>query len=438
MLFLVSHAPGGLLPTIRSRCRRLRFDPWAEGDVADFVRARTAASEEDALRLARMAQGAPGRALALAVVGALGIDEAAHALLRGLPAGDASSLQALSESFRGGEGAERFQLLFERLADQVREAAVTGVLQGGAGRRALGRRLGHADPPAARGGRGEPRPRRLLLDRHGRPPRRGASLSRRMLIDSHVNLHAPQYDDDREAVIERARAAGVARMVTICDKVSSFPAVLAVAQAHDDIWCSVGTHPHEAKENPRLEAGELIRLADHERVVGIGETGLDFHYDLSPRAVQADVFRAHIAAARDTGLPLIVHSRLADEVMAEILESEYAAGRYRLLLHCYTSGPELARRAAALGAYFSVSGIATFKAASEVRAVIADMPADRVIVETDCPYLAPVPMRGRRNEPAFLPHILAKLAEIRGWSVAEAEARTEDAFFTLFDRIARP
>ena len=259
-----------------------------------------------------------------------------------------------------------------------------------------------------------------------------------MLIDSHVNLHAPQYDDDREAVIERARAAGVARMVTICDKVSSFPAVLAVAQAHDDIWCTVGTHPHEAKENPQLEPGELIRLADHEKVVGIGETGLDFHYDLSPREVQADVFRAHIAAARATGLPLIVHSRLADDVMAEILESEYAAGPYRLLLHCYTSGPQLAARAAALGAWFSVSGIATFKAAGEVRAVIADMPADRIIVETDCPYLAPVPMRGRRNEPAFLPHVLAKLAEIRGWSLTEAEARTEDAFFTLFDRIARP
>jgi TatD DNase family protein len=259
-----------------------------------------------------------------------------------------------------------------------------------------------------------------------------------MLIDSHVNLHAPQYDDDREAVIARARTAGVGRMITICDKVSSFRAVLAVAEAHDDIWCSVGTHPHEAKENPGLVADDLIRLADHERVVGIGETGLDFHYDLSPRDVQADVFRAHIAAARQTGLPLIVHSREADDVMAEILESEYAAGPYRILLHCYTSGPELAARAAALGAYFSVSGIATFKAASEVRAVIADMPEGRIIVETDCPYLAPVPMRGRRNEPAFLPHVLAKLAEIRGWSLEEAEARTEDAFFTLFDRIARP
>jgi len=259
-----------------------------------------------------------------------------------------------------------------------------------------------------------------------------------MLIDSHVNLHAPQFDEDRDEVIARARDAGVARMVTICDKLSSFPTVLGLANAHADIWCSVGTHPHEAKENPYLKPDDLIALTDHPKVVGIGETGLDFHYDFSPRDVQANVFRAHIAAARATGLPLIVHSREADAVMAEILEAAYASGPFRLLLHCYTSGPELAKRAAALGAWFSVSGIATFKAAAEVRAVIADMPADRIIVETDCPYLAPAPMRGRRNEPALLPHVLNKLAEIRGWTASEAEARTETAFFNLFDRIPRP
>jgi TatD DNase family protein len=173
-------------------------------------------------------------------------------------------------------------------------------------------------------------------------------------------------------------------------------------------------------------------------VVGIGETGLDFHYDLSPRHIQVRVFRAHAEAARLTGLPLVVHTREADLEMGDILEEEYAKGPFRLLMHCYTSGAELAARAAALGAWFSVSGIATFKAAEEVRAVIRDMPAERIIVETDCPYLAPVPYRGRRNEPAFLPHILAKLAEIRGWTLAEAEARTEDAFFALFERIPRP
>jgi TatD DNase family protein len=258
-----------------------------------------------------------------------------------------------------------------------------------------------------------------------------------MLIDSHVNLHAPQYDEDREAVIARARAAGVKLMVNISDKVSHFDKVRAVADAAD-IWCTVGTHPHEAKENPDLSAAELVRLAADPRVVGIGETGLDFHYDLSPRDVQAKVFREHVAAARATGLPLIVHTREADQAMCDILEEEYAAGPFRLLLHCYTSGPELAARAAALGAWFSVSGIATFKAAEDVRAVIRDMPAERIIVETDCPYLAPIPHRGRRNEPAYIGHVLDKLAEIRGWSRGEAEERTEAAFFELFDRIPRP
>ena len=258
-----------------------------------------------------------------------------------------------------------------------------------------------------------------------------------MLIDSHVNLHAPQFDADREAVISRALASGVRLMVNICDRVSNYEAVRLVAQ-HPDIWCTVGTHPHEAKEDPDLSAETLAALAADPRVVGIGETGLDFHYDLSPRHIQAKVFRAHAAAARRTGLPLVVHTREADAEMGDILEAEFAEGPFRLLMHCYTSGPELAARAAALGAWFSVSGIATFKAAEDVRAVIADMPADRIIVETDCPYLAPTPYRGRRNEPAFLPHILAKLAEIRGWTLQEAETRTEDAFFALFDRIPRP
>lgn len=258
-----------------------------------------------------------------------------------------------------------------------------------------------------------------------------------MLIDSHVNLHAAQFNEDRAEVIARARAAGIALMVNISDKVSGFAAVRAVAEA-PDIWCTVGTHPHEAKENPNLPAQTLIDLAADPKVVGIGETGLDFHYDLSPRDVQAKVFRAHVAAARETGLPLVVHTREADAVMGDILDEEYSRGAFRMLMHCYTSSADLARRAAALGAWFSVSGIATFKAAEDVRQVVAQMPADRIIVETDCPYLAPVPYRGRRNEPAYLPHVLAKLAEVRGWSLAEAEARTEAAFFDLFDRIPRP
>ena len=259
-----------------------------------------------------------------------------------------------------------------------------------------------------------------------------------MLIDSHVNLHAPQFDDDREAVITRARTAGIGLMLNICDRVSGFAKVHQLALDHDDIWATVGTHPHEAKENPLLSRDDLCSLAASPRVVGIGETGLDFHYDLSPRDIQIEVFRAHIAAARATGLPLIVHTRDADQAMGDMLETEYAAGAFRMLMHCYTSGAVLARRAAALGAWFSVSGIATFKAAQNVRNIISEMPEDRIILETDCPYLAPTPVRGRRNEPAYLPHILAKLAEIKGWSLEQTEDRTETAFFELFDRIPKP
>jgi TatD DNase family protein len=259
-----------------------------------------------------------------------------------------------------------------------------------------------------------------------------------MLIDSHVNLHAPQFDDDRSHVIARAREAGVGLMITICDKVSSFDRVRAIAEDHQDIWCSVGTHPHESRENPELSAGELIALASHSRVVGIGETGLDFHYDFSPRDVQEAVFRQHIEAARKLQIPLIVHTREADDLMGDILEEETGKGAFPILMHCYTSGARLAQRAAALGAWFSISGIATFKAAGDVRDIIANMPEDRMILETDCPYLAPVPMRGRRCEPAFLPHIQAKLAEIRGWTLAETENRTESAFYELFLRISRP
>jgi hydrolase, TatD family len=259
-----------------------------------------------------------------------------------------------------------------------------------------------------------------------------------MLIDSHVNLHAPQFDEDREAVIDRARAAGVGLMLEISDKLSTFDATHALAIAHDDIWCTVGVHPHEAKDHLDLSADALITLAKRKKVVGIGECGLDFHYDLSPRDIQAEVFVQHIEAARRTGLPLVVHTREADERMAEILESEMRQGTFRLLMHCYTSGPDLARRAADLGAWFSVSGIATFKAANDVRDIIRSMPEDRIIVETDCPYLAPVPHRGRRNEPAFVGRVLEALATIRGWDLTQTEQRTTDAFFTLFDRIPRP
>ncbi|MAC39356.1 MAG: LuxR family transcriptional regulator [Maricaulis sp.] len=260
-----------------------------------------------------------------------------------------------------------------------------------------------------------------------------------MFIDTHVNLHGEQFADDLDAVIERARAAGVERMIAICCRLSDFDAVSAIAEAHDDIYCTIGAHPHHAKDRPDITAGELVEIARHRKVVGIGETGLDFHYGYSPREDQFASLKAHIEAARQTDLPLVLHTREADEAMADLLEEEMGKGAFRPLLHCYTGGADLARRAARLGAWFSASGIVTFKKAEDVRAVFRDeVPDDRVILETDCPYLAPVPHRGKRCEPAFLPDVAAGLAAVKGWTIEECATRTTQAALNLFDRIAKP
>jgi TatD DNase family protein len=225
-------------------------------------------------------------------------------------------------------------------------------------------------------------------------------------------------------------------MIAICCRLTDFEAVSKIAEAHDDVYCTIGAHPHHAKDRPDITADELLEIARHPKVVAIGETGLDFHYNHSPEDEQYQSLRAHIDAARRADLPLILHCREADEKMADLLEEEMGKGAFRPLLHCYTGGPGLARRAAALGAYFSASGIITFKKAEDVREVFRDVvPDDRVIVETDCPYLAPVPYRGRRNEPAYLPHVAEKLGEIKGWTAEETATRTTAAALALFDRI---
>jgi TatD DNase family protein len=260
-----------------------------------------------------------------------------------------------------------------------------------------------------------------------------------MFIDSHVNLHGEQFADDLDEVVSRAREAGLERMLTICCQLSDFPAVSAVAERYDDIWCTIGAHPHHAKDRPDITADELLEMAQHPRVVGIGETGLDFHYGYSPQDDQFASFKAHIEAARRADLPLVIHTREADDAMADLLEDEMGKGAFRPLMHCYSSGPELARRAASLGAYFAASGIITFKKADEVRAVFRDhVPDDRVIIETDCPYLAPMPHRGKRCEPAFLPHVAEGLAVVKGWTVEECAQRTTNAFYALFDKVPRP
>ena len=254
------------------------------------------------------------------------------------------------------------------------------------------------------------------------------------MFDTHVNLHGEPYADDLEEVLVRAREVGVARFLAICDRFDNFPAVLAIAEAHEDIWCSVGVHPHHAKDFGDLTVEALTAAAGHPKVVAIGETGLDFHYGYSSEEDQVTSLRKHISAARVSGLPLILHTREADDLMADILEEEYAKGPFTPLLHCYTGGPDLARRALALGAFVSVSGILSFRSAREVRAVIADVPTDRIILETDCPYLAPVPMRGRRNEPAYLKHVAEALAALKGLPVEEVERMTDENAMRLFSK----
>ena len=258
-----------------------------------------------------------------------------------------------------------------------------------------------------------------------------------MLIDSHVNLHSDKYEDDGEDVIARARAAGVAGMLTISDRISSADEIKRICARYPFMWRSVGAHPHYAVEHPDLTADFLVDLAADEDVIGIGECGLDFHYNYSPREDQLIVFRKHIEAAQRTGLPLIIHTREADKEMRDLLERAMSNAPFIPLLHCYTGGIELAEAVMEMGGYAAFSGIMTFKNAEDVRAVAKALPLDRIILETDCPYLAPVPMRGRRNEPAYLVHVAAKFAELRGLSEEDAAIITTDNFFRLFSRATR-
>lgn len=256
------------------------------------------------------------------------------------------------------------------------------------------------------------------------------------MIDSHVNLHHEAFAEDLDAVMIRAAEAGVHGMLTICDKINNVSAIAAISEARPRVWRSVGAHPHYASEHLDLTCADLVELAKPEKVVGIGETGLDFHYTYSSLEHQVKVFRAHIDAARVTGLPLIVHTREADQLMGDILEEEMAKGAFPILLHCYTSGMELLHRGLALGAYVAFSGIATFKNATAVREAALAVPRDRVLIETDCPYLAPIPVRGRRNEPAFVPHVSAFLAALYDMEGTEFSSQADANFFALFQRAA--
>lgn len=259
-----------------------------------------------------------------------------------------------------------------------------------------------------------------------------------MLIDSHCHLDYPGLAERLPEVLARAAERGVARMVTISTRVREFETYRALAEAHDEIFFSVGTHPHQAAEEPDVPAERIAELARHPRCVAIGEAGLDFHYDYAPRDVQERVFRTHIEAARMTGLPLVIHAREADDVMARVLREEHGRGAFDAVLHCFSSTEALARAGVELGFYVSFSGILTFKGSSEIRRIAAEIvPHNRILVETDAPYLAPVPHRGRANEPAFVADTAKVLAETLGVTEAEIARLTTENALRLFAK-ARP
>jgi len=255
-----------------------------------------------------------------------------------------------------------------------------------------------------------------------------------ILVDSHCHLDFPDFDAERPAVIQRALDAGVQRMVTICTRLRNEPSVRAIAEAHDPVFYACGTHPMSAAEEPLASVDELIKIAQHPKMVGIGETGLDYHYTAESADIQKESLRIHIAAARETQLPLIIHARAADDDMARILAEEYANGAYTCVMHCFSSSPELARAALDLGFYLSMSGIATFPKSQEVRDIFAAAPIDRILVETDSPYLAPPPHRGKRNEPAFTAHTAAKGAAVFDMSLTDFAAATTANFDRLFTK----
>ena len=259
-----------------------------------------------------------------------------------------------------------------------------------------------------------------------------------MLVDHHCHLDHWASEAERDALVARAHAAGVGKIVTISTRVRSFDIYRGIAEAYPDVYFTVGTHPHHAHEELDVPVEEIVRLSGHPKCVGLGEAGLDYFYKKSPPEAQAEGFRRHIAAARSTGLPLVIHSRDADADTAAILEDEMAKGAFSAVLHCFTGGAELARRAVALGLMVSFSGVITFKKSEALRAVAAEVPLDRLLVETDAPFLAPEPYRGKRNESAYVVHTAATLAQVKGVDAQTLARATTDNFFRLYSKTPRP
>jgi TatD DNase family protein len=258
------------------------------------------------------------------------------------------------------------------------------------------------------------------------------------IVDSHCHLDYEGLYENLPAILQRAEDAGVGLILSISSRISNFPKIRGIAEAHENVFCTVGTHPHNAHEELDIPVSEIVALTQHPRVVGVGEAGLDYFYDNAPREAQMQGFKNHIAAARETGLPLVIHTRDAEDDTARLLEAEMAKGEFKALLHCFTSQQWLAQRAVELGLYISFSGILTYKTAENLRATAKALPENRILVETDAPFLAPLPKRGKSNEPAFVAHTLEVLANTRGVTRDHMAAATSANFFRLFDKVPMP
>ncbi len=258
-----------------------------------------------------------------------------------------------------------------------------------------------------------------------------------MLVDTHCHLDFPKLGDQLAEVLARAEQANIKQMVTICTKVREFDKIVKIAENHDNIFCSVGTHPHYAQDEHDISVEEIIALSHHPKVVAIGEAGLDYHYDNSPREQQKAVFRRHIDVARQTGLPLVIHTRDADDDTVSILKEEMAIGTFPALIHCFTASKRLAEEVLELGLYISMSGVLTFKNSLELQDIAKTLPLDRLFVETDAPFLAPMPHRGKTNEPAFTVHTAQKLADLQERSLAEVAHATTQNFYRLFAKVPK-
>jgi TatD DNase family protein len=255
-----------------------------------------------------------------------------------------------------------------------------------------------------------------------------------MLVDSHCHLDFPDFENELDDIVGRAAEAGIGYMLTICTRLDKFDPIRSLAESYDNMSCSVGVHPHNVADGDEVTLDDLLALADHPKVIGIGETGLDFYYDNAPRDIQERCFRTHIAAARETQLPIIVHTRDADDETVRILREEYEKGAFPGLIHCFSAGPELAASVLDMDFYISVSGIITFKSAEPIRKTVANVPIERILVETDAPYLAPIPKRGRRNEPAYTAYTATRVAELKEMDEVQFAQQTSNNFFRLFTK----